>query len=193
MTRALLTALLLGQTTTIVDPGVASRRANVDTCTGGKNCLDVKVVEGGGSSSGPSSVYILDAGPPINVNPPPSLPLPAGASTAAKQDTEAASLGSIDGKTPALVSGRVPVDGSGVVQPISGPVGVHVLDAGAPLNVNFPPTQATSMADGGVPASEASAGIAATELVLIRRLLEQLVMQSEQQTLSLQTLKDPGR
>jgi hypothetical protein len=42
--------------------------------------------------------------------------------TSAKQDTGNASLASIDTKTPALVSGRVPVDGSGVTQPISGTV-----------------------------------------------------------------------
>lgn len=45
--------------------------------------------------------------------------LPTGASTAAKQDTGNTSLSSIDTKTPALVSGRVPVDGSGVTQPVS--------------------------------------------------------------------------
>lgn len=39
--------------------------------------------------------------------------LPAGASTAAKQDTGNASLASIDTKTPALVGGKVPVDASG--------------------------------------------------------------------------------
>lgn len=41
-----------------------------------------------------------------------SLPLPSGAATET-------TLSSIDTKTPALVSGRVPVDGSGVTQPIS--------------------------------------------------------------------------
>jgi hypothetical protein len=55
------------------------------------------------------------------------LPLPTGASTeatlaAVESDTTAiaASVASIDGKNPALVSGRVPVDGSGVTQPVSG-------------------------------------------------------------------------
>ena len=48
-----------------------------------------------------------------------SLPLPTGAATSAAQTTGNASLSSIDGKIPALVSGRVPVDGSGVVQPAS--------------------------------------------------------------------------
>lgn len=51
-----------------------------------------------------------------------SLPLPAGAATSARQDTGNASLASVDGKLPALVSGRVPVDGSGVTQPVSGPL-----------------------------------------------------------------------
>lgn len=55
-----------------------------------------------------------------------SLPLPTGAATSAKQDSEITLLGTIDTsvaainlKTPSLVSGRVPVDGSGVTQPIS--------------------------------------------------------------------------
>lgn len=48
-----------------------------------------------------------------------SLPLPSGAATAARQDTGNTSLSSIDTKTPALVSGRTPVDGSGVTQPVS--------------------------------------------------------------------------
>ena len=47
------------------------------------------------------------------------LPLPAGAATDVKQDTGNASLASLDGKAPALVSGRVPVDGSAVTQPVS--------------------------------------------------------------------------
>lgn len=48
-----------------------------------------------------------------------SLPLPSGAATAGNQSTANASLSSIDGKLPALVSSRVPVDGSGVTQPVS--------------------------------------------------------------------------
>lgn len=49
-----------------------------------------------------------------------SLPLPSGAATSAAQTTGNTSVASIDGKTPALVGGRVPVDGSGVTQPVSG-------------------------------------------------------------------------
>jgi hypothetical protein len=63
-----------------------------------------------------------------------ALPLPAGAATAAAQGTGNASLSSIDTKTPALVTGRVPVDGSGVTQPVSGSVAI----------TNFPGTQAVS-------------------------------------------------
>ena len=49
-----------------------------------------------------------------------SLPLPSGAATSAKQDTGNTSVASIDSKMPTLVSGRVPTDGSGVTQPVSG-------------------------------------------------------------------------
>lgn len=56
-----------------------------------------------------------------------ALPLPSGASTettlaAVEVNTSAiaSSTFTIDSKTPALVSGRVPVDGSGVTQPVSG-------------------------------------------------------------------------
>ena len=45
--------------------------------------------------------------------------LPTGASTAANQTTGNSSLSSIDTKTPALVTGRIPVDGSAVTQPVS--------------------------------------------------------------------------
>jgi hypothetical protein len=51
---------------------------------------------------------------------PPAPPAPVGGATEALQLVGNASLASIDGKTPALVGGRVPVDGSGVTQPVSG-------------------------------------------------------------------------
>lgn len=51
-----------------------------------------------------------------------TVSLPTGAATAANQTTGNTSLSSIDTKTPALVTGRVPVDGSGVTQPVSGTV-----------------------------------------------------------------------
>jgi hypothetical protein len=51
-----------------------------------------------------------------------SLPLPSGAATEAKQDSEITKLTSIDGKIPAnltVTSTRLLVDGSGVTQPVS--------------------------------------------------------------------------
>jgi hypothetical protein len=63
-----------------------------------------------------------------------TIPLPSNAATAARQDTGNASLASIDTKTPALASGRVPVDGSGVTQPIS--AASLPLPAGAATSAN---------------------------------------------------------
>lgn len=51
-----------------------------------------------------------------------AVSLPTGAATVAKQDTGNTSLSSVDGKLPALVAGRIPTDGSGVTQPVSGPL-----------------------------------------------------------------------
>jgi hypothetical protein len=48
-----------------------------------------------------------------------TVSLPTGAATEAKQDTGNTSLSSIDGKLPALVSSRIPVDPSGVTSPVS--------------------------------------------------------------------------
>ena len=48
-----------------------------------------------------------------------TVALPSGAATAARQDTGNTTLDAINTKTPPLASGRVPVDGSGVTQPIS--------------------------------------------------------------------------
>lgn len=73
-----------------------------------------------------------------------TVSLPTGASTSALQTSGNASLSSIDGKVPALVSGRTPVDGSGVTQPISA--------AALPL----PAGAATSAAQGTGNASVAS-------------------------------------
>lgn len=48
-----------------------------------------------------------------------SLPLPAGASTTLLQESGNAYLSGINGKLPAQVSGRIPVDPSGVTSPVS--------------------------------------------------------------------------
>jgi hypothetical protein len=63
--------------------------------------------------------FKLDTQGRLEINAIQSLPIPTGASTSALQTTGNTSLSSIDSKTPALVSGRQPVDGSGVTQPIS--------------------------------------------------------------------------
>lgn len=78
-----------------------------------------------------------------------ALPLPSGASTSALQTTGNSLLSSIDTKTPALVTGRVPVDGSGVTQPISGSISVSNFPATQPVSgsisvSNFPATQAVT-------------------------------------------------
>lgn len=61
-----------------------------------------------------------------------SLPLPTGAATATLQTTGNTTLSTINGKLPAVVSGRIPVDGSGVTQPIS--------DGGGSITVDGPLT-----------------------------------------------------
>ncbi len=78
-------------------------------------------VEEGTSSGGLTDSELRASAVSASVS---SLPLPTGAATAANQTSGNSSLTSIDGKTPALVSGRVPVDGSGVTQPISGSVSI---------------------------------------------------------------------
>lgn len=54
------------------------------------------------------------------------ISLPSGAATSANQSTSNGYLLSIDGKLPTLVSGRIPVDGSGVTQPVSGTVTANI-------------------------------------------------------------------
>ena len=83
------------------------------------------------ASAVPVSGTFFQATQPVSAA---SLPLPSGASTLTEQQSQTTLLGtidtdtgaiassasSIDGKTPTLVSGRVPVDPSGVTQPVSG-------------------------------------------------------------------------
>jgi hypothetical protein len=71
------------------------------------------------SMSGANLIQVVYDTPyplPVSVS---SLPLPAGAATAANQSAQTTILTNIDSNTPVLVGGRVPVDGSGVTQPIS--------------------------------------------------------------------------
>ena len=122
---ALLVALLLG-----LPPPPTAPMARVTICQAdGGDCRGM-----GGSSSGgltdaqlraaPILVYVADAGA-LNVNAhavsvsnfpatqaisAAALPLPNGAATDERLTTAVTELGSINTKTPALVSGRVPVD-----------------------------------------------------------------------------------
>lgn len=109
---SLLLVITLSQT---VQPVKIVNPENQSQGLGNANPLKVNCVSGCSPPTGDQSVYVLDSGV-LNVNP------IAGASTSALQSTGNTSLSSIDGKTPALVSGRVPVDGSGVTQPVSGPL-----------------------------------------------------------------------
>lgn len=101
-----------------------------------------------------------DIGNPLSISAT-SLPLPTGASTAANQTTEIASLASIDSKTPALVSGRQPVDGSGVTQPVSATT--LPLPSGA-ATAALQTTGNTSLAsiDAGIPNALGAALVAAS-------------------------------
>jgi hypothetical protein len=65
----------------------------------------------GGGGGGLTDTQLRASPVPVSVS---------GVATAANQTTGNSSLSSIDGKVPALVSGRLPVDGSGVTQPVSG-------------------------------------------------------------------------
>jgi len=93
-----------------------------------------------------------------------ALPLPSGAATEAKQDSEITKLTSIDGKLPAnltVTSTRLLVDGSGVTQPVSGSVSVSNFPATQPVSgsvsvSNFPATQAISAASLPLPTGAAT-------------------------------------
>lgn len=103
-----------------------------------------------------------------------SLPLPPGASTSALQAACSAYLASIDAKTPALVAGRQPIDGSGVVQPVSGtfwpatqavsgtfwpatqPVSITSMPSTPVTGIFFQPTQPVSLAASPLPPGAAT-------------------------------------
>jgi hypothetical protein len=108
----LLLALLLA-----VDPGVTTVKQGKGRGTNDAWSVECTNCGGSGGSSSGGAVYVLDAGvlnvnpvgiagqvsmnivdagAPLNVNPPASLPLPTGAATGTKQDTGNTSLSSID-------------------------------------------------------------------------------------------------
>jgi len=89
--------------------------------------------------------------------------LPSDASTATLQVAGNASLASIDSKAPALVSGRIPIDGSGVTQPVSGTVTANLgTVAGIALDATLTGgTQQSRITDGTNVASVKAASTAA--------------------------------
>lgn len=97
-----------------------------------------------------------------------SSALPSGAATAALQSTGNTILASLDAKAPALVSGRVPTDGSGVTQPISVASGQeadgHSLTLGTTTDVSTTNTvigrlqKLVSLLAGGLPAALSGSG-----------------------------------
>jgi hypothetical protein len=98
-----------------------------------------------------------------------SLPLPTGAATSALQTTGNTSLSSIDTKTPALVGGRQPVDGSGVTQPISAASLPLPTGAATAANQTTLGNQTTKINDGTNTAAvkAASTAPAATDPALV--------------------------
>ncbi len=92
------------------------------------------------------------------------IPLAGGAATEAEQVVGNASLANIDLKTPALVAGRQPVDGSGVTQPISAealplPLGASSESTLASLNakVTAVDTAAVIIASSALPSGASTA------------------------------------
>lgn len=93
-----------------------------------------------------------------------ALPLPAGAATEASLATVATNTGRI----PAQVAGRLPVDGSGVTQPVSGSVGItgSVTVTGpltdTQLRASAVPVSATALPLPTGAATETTLGVVAT-------------------------------
>lgn len=104
--------------------------------TAGTASADVLTVQGAAAMT-PLKVDASATTQPVSAA---SLPLPSGAATSTLQTTGNSSLASLDSKTPSLVSGRQPVDGSGVTQPVSGTVkassGVTPSDVSGTLTAN---------------------------------------------------------
>lgn len=98
----------------IDEPSTVDKKLDTEQLTVGANTVERERVRIAGAAAG--DLAPVDSTNGLAVDP---KTLPPGAATAARQDTGNTSLSSIDGKLPALASGRVPVDGSGVTQPVS--------------------------------------------------------------------------
>lgn len=129
-----------------------------------ERALRVKVISGAGGGG------LTDAelrATPVDVAVTTSA-LPTGAATAAKQDVGNTSVASVDGKLPALVGGRIPVD---VTEPVS------VDDNGGSLTVdgtvavsNFPATQPVSAASLPLPTGAATEAKQDTQITALQLL-----------------------
>ena len=100
--------------------------------------------------------------------------VPTGWATAANQVLEITALDSIDTKTPALVTGRVPVDGSGVTQPVSGTVTANagtgtfaVSAASLPLPAGAATETTLAAASAKLPATLGQKAMAASMAVVL--------------------------
>lgn len=124
------------------------------------------------SSAAPLQVTLANTG--ANTNKLLTTPdLPSGAATSAKQDTLIAqtdgieaSLTSIDGKTPALSGGRVPVDGSGVTQPVSGTVTANAGSGTLDTSV----ADGSDVAQGAIADASVAAGATGSISAKLRRI-----------------------
>lgn len=125
------------------------------------------VDDGGGSLTvdGPlTDLQLRASAVPVSMD---SAPLPNGASTSALQTSGNSSLTSIDGKLPALVNGRVQVDGSAVVQPVSdGGGSLSIDDGGNSVTVDGPLTD-TELRAAPVPISDDGGSITVDGTVAI--------------------------
>ncbi len=110
--------------------------------------IDGKVPALGQALAAASVPVVLTAAQVSTLTPPAAI---TGFATAAKQDTAQTTLSSVDGKLPNLVSSRVPVDGSGVTQPVGGDVAHDGVDAGNPVKIG-----AVAVAFGASPAAVAA-------------------------------------
>lgn len=130
---------------TISLPTGAATSANQSAGNASLSSLDTKTPSQGQALMAASvPVTIASDQSAININNiSGAVSLPTGAATAANQNTGNGSLSSIDTKTPALVSGRVPVDGSGVTQPVNQ---LGRAKANAPVLNDYSSTPITSSA-----------------------------------------------
>ena len=180
----------------IIKSGSSGNLANV-TASGAIQ-VDGSAVTQPVSISGPITVtgMFWQATQPISAA---SLPLPSGASTSALQTTGNTSLSSIDTKTPALSSGRVPVDGSGVTQPVSGTVSVNNFPASqAVTGTFFQATQPISATSLPLPSGASTSANQATEIASLSTIATNIptpVAKGTQGTNAepVQDLKDSGR